>query len=65
MMPGVALGEFQQALTNAFDSADLAQLVRIHLNEQLAGITAPGPQKLPVGAEPIRIPVGHPGGGSN
>ena len=48
MMPGVALGEFQQALTNAFDSADLAQLVRIHLNEQLAGITAPGPQKFVV-----------------
>src|SRR6476660_1735165 len=42
-MPGVTLGEFRDALTDAFNQAGLAQLVRIHLNETLQNIVAPGP----------------------
>src|SRR6476660_9121231 len=42
-MPGVTVGEFRDALTDAFNQAGLAQLVRIHLNETLQNIVAPGP----------------------
>ena len=42
MMAGVAVGEFQDALVDAFEIIDLEQLVRKRLNEDLENIVKPG-----------------------
>ena len=38
MMPGAAVAEFRDALTDAFDSKDLQALVKIHFNQPLGNI---------------------------
>lgn len=43
MMPGVQFGEFQNALVDAFDEADLAMMLRVRLNQRLDAIVKPGP----------------------
>ncbi|MHC2390801.1 hypothetical protein ACVMFA_003816 [Bradyrhizobium liaoningense] len=42
MLPGASIGEFRDALVAGFDDVDLAQLVQIHLNQNLAVIVSPG-----------------------